>query len=145
MHCEALQMRRSVGDRRAFPRTPLATQAPEHAAPGRTPHRGAAAAGDLAGTPPRVLAWTPMRTYSSLNPNPSARTGSPASAKRARPADAGAGADADGGAAGGTRPGGAGTPLLGAGLVPGGSDRRLRQRLADSTERRVWQVRGMCY
>lgn len=87
-----------------------------------------------------------MRTYSSLNPNASARTSSPASAKRARPADAGAGADADVGAAGGTRPGGSGgsgTPLLGAGLAASGSDRRLRQRLADSTERRVWQARGM--
>ena len=125
----------------------MAMQALEHVAPSSAPCRDAAGVGDAAGTPARVLAWTPMRTYSSLNPNPNPRISSPAaataSAKRARPADAGADADVGGGAAaGGPRPGGYGTPLLGAGLAAGGGDRRLRQRLADSAERRVWQASG---
>ena len=86
-----------------FARTPIHMQPLSLVPPGSVP---ASAAGAAAAPEPAPLSWTPMRTYSSMQP----RAGAALSLKRGR---------TDGSPLG--------TPLLGAGLAAD-SDRRIRRR-----------------
>ncbi|BDA40844.1 probable nuclear pore complex protein NUP98A at C-terminar half [Coccomyxa sp. Obi] len=104
---------------RPFARTPIHMQPLSATVPASsTPAPAASAA---VAPEPAPLSWTPMRTYSSMQP----RGGAGLSLKRARP---------DGSPVG--------QPLLGAGLT-GDSERRTRRRGEQgggSAERRVWKA-----
>ncbi|KAK9916254.1 hypothetical protein WJX75_000598 [Coccomyxa subellipsoidea] len=104
---------------RPFARTPIHMQPLSGAVPAASVP--ASAAGTSAAPEPAPLSWTPMRTYSSMQP----RAGATLSLKRGR---------AEGSPLG--------TPLLGAGLAAD-SDRRIRRRGEQgpgSAERRVWKA-----